>query len=42
MIYSVGFLRKPHVEIDFYRRFLKKFACRNHKFVQMVFLKNCR
>jgi hypothetical protein len=24
MIFSGGFLRKPHVEIDFYRWFLKK------------------
>jgi hypothetical protein len=29
MISSGGFLRKPPLEIDFYRRFLKKTACRN-------------
>jgi hypothetical protein len=29
MISSGGSLRKPPLEIDFYRRFLKKIVCRN-------------
>jgi hypothetical protein len=32
MIFSGGFLRKPPLEIDFYMRFLKKTATRNHGF----------
>jgi hypothetical protein len=32
MISSGGSLRKPPLEIDFYRRFLKKSATRNHGF----------
>jgi hypothetical protein len=40
MIFSGGFLRKPHVEIDFYRWFLKKIVCRNHGFIVVIFLRN--
>jgi hypothetical protein len=40
MISSDSYLRKPPLEIDFYRRFLKKTATRNHGFLQTVFLSN--
>jgi hypothetical protein len=40
MISSGGSLRKPPLEIDFYRRFLKNSATRNHGFLQTVFLRN--
>jgi hypothetical protein len=39
-IFSGGFLRKPLVEIEFYRWFLKKIACRNHGFIVVIFLWN--
>jgi hypothetical protein len=33
MIYSGSFLRKPpDIEIDLYIRFIRKSACRNHRF----------
>jgi hypothetical protein len=40
MISSGGSLRKPPLEIDFYRWFLKKTATRNHGFLLAVFIKN--
>jgi hypothetical protein len=39
MISSGGSLRKPPLEIDFYMRFLKKTATRNHGFLLAVFIK---
>jgi hypothetical protein len=38
MISSGGSLRKPPLEIDFYMRFLKKTATRNHRFLHAVFI----
>jgi hypothetical protein len=40
MISSDGSLRKPPLEIDFYRRFLKKTVIRNHGFLLAVFIRN--
>jgi hypothetical protein len=42
MISSVGYLIKPPIELDFYRRLLKKTVTRNHEFLQTVFLRNSR
>jgi hypothetical protein len=40
MISSGGFLRKSHVEIDFYMRFCKETTSTNHGFLLAVFLMN--
>jgi hypothetical protein len=40
MISSGGSLRKPPLEIDFYRRFFKKTATINHGFLKTVFIRN--
>jgi hypothetical protein len=40
MISSGGSLRKPSLEIDFYRRFLKKTATGNHGFLKKTASKN--
>jgi hypothetical protein len=40
MISSGGSLKKPPLEIDFYRWFPKKTVTRNHGFLLAVFIKN--
>jgi hypothetical protein len=40
MISSGGSLRNPPLEINFYKRFLKKTVTRNQGFLQTVFLRN--
>jgi hypothetical protein len=40
MISNGGSLRKLPLEIDFYRRFVKKTAIRNHGFLLAVFISN--